>query len=56
MARFPKGFVRFFSWKKKMAFIQNGVGKRFLGHQVKFSDFQAATSCEPVGFLLTLPK
>lgn len=56
MARFPKGFVRFFLEKKKKAFIQNGAGKGFGGHQVKFSGFQAATSCEPVCFLLTLPK
>jgi len=36
--------------------MQNGVEKAFLGHQVKFSGFQAATSCDPVYFLLTLPK
>lgn len=39
-----------------MAFIQNGAGKGFLGHQVKFAGFQAATSCDPICFLLTLPK
>lgn len=32
------------------SFMQNGLGKGFLDHQVKFSSFQA------VCFLLTLPK
>lgn len=45
-----------FSLEGKNGIYTERAGKGFLGHQVKFSGIQATIPCDPVCFLLTLPK